>query len=37
MADLKYYDIILKPLVTEKSMMAMEKITKPIIETIGGL
>ena len=25
MADLKYYDIILKPLVTEKSMMAMEE------------
>ena len=25
MADLKYYDIILKPLVKEKSMMAMEE------------
>lgn len=25
MADLKYYDIIQKPLVTEKSMMAMEE------------
>ena len=25
MADLNYYDIILKPLVTEKSMMAMEE------------
>ena len=25
MAYLKYYDIILKPLVTEKSMMAMEE------------
>lgn len=25
MTDLKYYDIILKPLVTEKSMMAMEE------------
>ena len=25
MADLKYYDIILKPLVTEKSMMAKEE------------
>ena len=25
MADLKYYDVILKPLVTEKSMMAMEE------------
>ena len=23
MADLKYYDIILKPIITEKSMMAM--------------
>ncbi len=25
MADLKYYDIILKPLITEKSMMGMEE------------
>ncbi len=25
MADLKYYDIILKPLITEKSMAAMEE------------
>ncbi len=25
MADLKYYDIILKPIITEKSMMAMEE------------
>ncbi len=25
MADLKYYDIILKPVITEKSMMAMEE------------
>ena len=24
MADLKYYDIILKPVITEKSMLAME-------------
>lgn len=24
MADLKYYDIILKPIITEKSMLAME-------------
>lgn len=25
MADLKYYDVILKPIVTEKSMTAMEE------------
>ena len=25
MADLKYYDMILKPIITEKSMMAMEE------------
>ena len=25
MADLKYYDIILKPVITEKSMAAMEE------------
>ena len=25
MADLKYYDVILKPVVTEKSMTAMEE------------
>ena len=28
MADLKYYDVILKPVVTEKSMTAMGEIRK---------
>ena len=28
MASLKYYDVILKPVITEKSMKGMERILK---------